>query len=400
MSTKKQMVYRERVLKAIAAFATAIACLAAHQQLLVSAHAVLQNETEEQKRNKRKFEHEQQPLMKYLFKFRGKPQVPLRLFDRFGALMEDPNRQYCKKLTHLFDFEIVDLAALCENDIKAARETQYRKLPKNRGMSGRGRPPKLKPINRLLTVLEWLSSGDGVFNQEIDHQWAKSSVEEDRKHVLRAINKNLEGQIKWPTPLERAVLKEGYTGILQGVVGVFDCTEWIIFKGKDPEFEQKTYSGKAQANTMKTLAAMDKHGLYTYTSALAEGKMNDRDQWTSCDLYMRAGEYFSPGEKLASDGGFRGDGPQLISYDVLNTEEKIEYNLAFKEVRVGIENAFGRVQMWFPIFGAQQRYWKYDIELLELAIEASMKLHNWIIRQRGLSYNAENNPNNFYRHAW
>ena len=83
-----------------------------------------------------------------------------------------------------------------------------------------------------------------------------------------------------------------------------------------------------------------------------------------------------------------------------DSEEKIEYNLAFKEVRVGIENAFGRVQMWFPIFGAQQRYWKYDIELLELAIEASMKLHNWIIRQRGLSYNAENNPNNFYRHAW
>ena len=92
------MVLRDKLLKAIAACATAIACLSAHQQLLVSAHAVSQNETEEQKRKKRKFEHEKQPLMKYLFKFREKPQVPLRLYDRFGGLMEDPGRQYCKKL--------------------------------------------------------------------------------------------------------------------------------------------------------------------------------------------------------------------------------------------------------------------------------------------------------------
>ena len=99
---------------------------------------------------------------------------------------------------------------------------------------------------------------------------------------------------------------------------------------------------------------------------------------------MNAGAYFSPGEKVASDGGFRGDGPTLISYDVLDTEEKQLFNLAFKEVRVGIENAFGRVQRWFPILGQATKYWPYDEELLNLSVGAATKLHNWMMRHRGI----------------
>ena len=67
---------------------------------------------------------------------------------------------------------------------------------------------------------------------------------------------------------------------------------------------------------------------------------------------------------------------------------------------MGVENAFGRVQRWFPILGVQRSYWNNDIELLELATEAAMKLHNFMLRSRGISYNAEEDPHNYYRHLY
>jgi hypothetical protein len=39
--------------------------------------------------------------------------------------------------------------------------------------------------------------------------------------------------------------------------------------------------------------------------------------------------------------------------------------LAFKEVTLGIESAFGRVQMWFHILGNEKSFWTFDEETLE-----------------------------------
>ena len=90
----------------------------------------------------------------------------------------------------------------------------------------------------------------------------------------------------------------------------------------------------------------------------------------------------------------------LYSYDNLDSHEKVLFNLAFKEVRVGVENAFGRVQKWFPILGLQKSYWNYDLELLELAVGAAMKLHNWMLRKRGIRYNAQEDPQNHMRELY
>lgn len=66
-------------------------------------------------------------------------------------------------------------------------------------------------------------------------------------------------------------------------------------------------------------------------------------------LYLKRGDYFGPEEWVASDGGFRGDGPVGYSYDGrdLNTEERKLYNCAFKEMRIQVENAFQRLKAWF-----------------------------------------------------
>ena len=72
----------------------------------------------------------------------------------------------------------------------------------------------------------------------------------------------------------------------------------------------------------------------------------------------------------------------------------------FKEVTLGIESAFGRVQMWFPILGNEKSFWTFDEETLELAVGAATKLHNFMLRSRGLAYNAETNPRNHYRRMY
>ena len=116
---------------------------------------------------------------------------------------------------------------------------------------------------------------------------------------------------------------------------------------------------------------------------------------------MRRGEYFSDGERVACDRGFKGYGPQVCSFnDCHGDADKEYYNVAFREVRRLIENAFGRVQMWFPILGNQKAYWNYDLETLDLAIGAATKLHNWMLRKRRISYNPEDNVNNHERDVY
>ncbi|KAJ1393189.1 hypothetical protein B484DRAFT_408270 [Ochromonadaceae sp. CCMP2298] len=72
--------------------------------------------------------------------------------------------------------------------------------------------------------------------------------------------------------------------------------------------------------------------------------------WSESALYLEAGKYFSPGESVACDGGFRGDGPQTYSFDKPgNCPDLRTYNAAFNEYRKYKENSYARVKAWFPI---------------------------------------------------
>lgn len=61
---------------------------------------------------------------------------------------------------------------------------------------GKGRPPKFDHINRLLFVLEWLSSGDTGNVAEFETGYAKTSCVEDNKHILKAINRRLKDEVR------------------------------------------------------------------------------------------------------------------------------------------------------------------------------------------------------------
>ena len=79
---------------------------------------------------------------------------------------------------------------------------------------------------------------------------------------------------------------------------------------------------KVKINTNNKLSIDYKDAIFIYCPQLSNGRRNDREQWTGSELYMSYCDYFSPGERVASDGGFRGDGLQLISYKVLDTAVK------------------------------------------------------------------------------
>lgn len=89
---------------------------------------------------------------------------------------------------------------------------------------------------------------------------------------------------------------------------------------------------------------------------------------------MNAGAYFSLGEWMASDGGFKGDGPIRYSFKNPGADEtKKLYNLVFKEVRAGIETAFSRVCAWFPIMGNNKRKWQHGDDILQYAVHAYLQ---------------------------
>ena len=64
------------------------------------------------KRNEREIEDSERPLMKNLFLFRERPQLPLPYVDRVNALAADPGRSYSKKLTHMYEWEFDELCEI------------------------------------------------------------------------------------------------------------------------------------------------------------------------------------------------------------------------------------------------------------------------------------------------
>jgi hypothetical protein len=73
-----------------------------------------------------------------------------------------------------------------------------------------------------------------------------------------------------------------------------------------------------------------------------------------------------------SGGAFEGDGRFICSYkNPGNDPDKIYHNLAFCEVRQGVENSYGRFGMWFPLLGNNKKKLPYSEKVLFLVIHAA-----------------------------
>jgi len=324
-----------------------------------------------------------QDHMKDLMATRLSPTQPLEFKEPLNSIFRDPGRNYIEVVAGLKGWEFFEISNHLEPFISKPRTVD----------SVKKRRCKHDINHRLFFTLEWLHCGIEMRKQEFQSGWSKTSLNEDIPHVLKAISSGLNGYISWPNTQVREVWANQHQGIFSGCIGILDIMETEIQKPKNLTFERETWSGKMKCNTIKTLSVISKSGEVIFLLTGIPGGRSDRDIWTSCDLYLHAGLYFSEGQWLAADGGFMGDGNLVMSYNnIFGDENRSAFNYTFTEMRKQVENQFGRITLWFPILGNAKKKWDLDVSLFNLTIYATFNLHNWLIINRGLNYDPTTNP--------
>lgn len=327
---------------------------------------------------------------------REPPQHPLVTRVRIEDLFSDENRNYIHVFTSLFGWEFFSLADYLRPWIETSRRDPNMPM---------GNRMKKDYRSRLYYTLYWLVTRSEYRMMEFYFGWAKSQFEKDIPHVLRAIIRGLQAFVQWPSAQERSAMGSTYSGIFAKCVGIIDANEVPIFKSADRVREAHTFSGKAGGNTKKHLAVIDRRGRFRFVHVDTDGGTNDRDQFTSTLLYTKKWEFFEDDEFIAADGIYRGDGNCLTSFTAAQLRDdpdasKGAFNLAFTEYRKGIENAFGRVQNWFPSLGNNTAKWSHNTNLLALAFHAACRLHNWMLHVRNLDYDPTTDPSYLYTAQW
>jgi hypothetical protein len=384
---------RDLLVRIIVIAAAAVAAAVSQQRALLQRGTLFSLRAAAQRRkirHQRKRRHGN-PLGVYMYNLippAGPPEHRLETVDVFAKLSRDPARRYSKVLTALYIWELKALADLLETRILRPRNPN----------ATRQRRCKLDHQHRLFWCLRWLCSGECFRQEEFAAGWGKSSLHEDLPHVLGAIIEGLDFCIKWPNAAQRHRLANQHKGIFQGCVGVMDVTEIKCKRPKDSKEERDVYSAKKSGHTWKTLSACDFRGYCTYVQTGVGGGHADREQWTACPLYLREAHYFSAGQRLAADGGFRGDGPLQASLDDPGADPWAQlYNVAFQELRKFKENFYGRLKSWFPILGRRRRTFDSSKKIFMLTIHACFRLTNWLMRNRKLNYDASSNPHLLFR---
>lgn len=326
------------------------------------------------------------------------PTIPLQIRHcLFRIFEEDDSREYCKVLTSLSLEEFEALASLLKDSIESSQTEWTENNLQEVHQTKRKRSCKLNYKQRLFLTLYWLHSGMPYRELEYFSGWSKSSIERDIKHVLDCILYVLDKAVSWPSRHTRNVLSNATKGIFKGCIGIVDCTEHEIAKPKNNELQRQTYSGKSKANVLKTITVIDRSGKIIWIETGYYGKMNDLQVFKSTNLYLKSGEYLDGDQFLIGDGVFKGCSKLLISYDNIKDDHlKTEFNLAFTSFRLSVEDAIGRIKMWFPILGRRKAYWDLDHLLLIDAIHVSARLHNWLMDYRNRDYDPTLATSNLY----
>jgi hypothetical protein len=250
-----------------------------------------------------------------------------------------------------------------------------------------GKAPHHDYSHRLYFALKWLNDGNFHCTREIETGWSKLSVHRDLEHVLVAIVEGLDDQLSWPNEERRRELADQYPGIFKGCIGIGDVKEIAIDKPKDLVKERRSFNGKKKINSFHLFTVMDHSGRFIFARVSLGG--NDRECYMGSPLYLQEGKYFSDGQFVAADGGFEGEGRFCCSYkNPGNDVHKRVFNLAWREVRMGVENSYCRLCQWFPLLGNNKKRLNYSENIIFLAVQASVRLHNYIMNTEKLSYAA------------
>jgi hypothetical protein len=156
----------------------------AAQQIVAAASLILDNiPSLHEARVDKKRRREAAPYKRNVSINFGPPETMLQPVHILEGLLQDDNREYIKKITHLHSWQFFLLSDCLKDLIERPHD--------NNESLKVGPTTKFDHHHRLFFVLKWLNDGNYHRTRE-EFGWSKSSLQCDLEHVLRAIVEGLD----------------------------------------------------------------------------------------------------------------------------------------------------------------------------------------------------------------
>jgi hypothetical protein len=212
-----------------------------------------------------------------------------------------------------------------------------------------------------------------------------SSIFEYAETMTKIVNTVLKDCLSWPTANQRLLLHDTFS-IYPAAIGILDGTHCRIRVPTDWEEENSYFSGYKHSHTQNYLMVVDPNGFVINLEGPFPGSQNDIACCQQSDIVLNPQSYFSPGERLLADGGFRGFPQFLIPYRVdqlrgnpTQRESMEVYNSLLQLIRSKVEHSIHRVKCRAQVLA--NRY-NRDRKRQFDTITSSVLLHNWTRKHR------------------
>jgi len=254
--------------------------------------------------------------------------------------------------------------------------------------TGRGRPPKLSPEQRLLSFLLFLKHDNLCVFDGHHWNWSKSSVNDDSIFVSSCVNAAIANEIRWPTEHERRAAGTRLADF-PGCIGHIDGTLVKIRRPHRDPLHSRWFNGRKKIYCVNNTVAVDHDGLFIFIDCGYPGSFHDitilrhsqlHANWR--DHFVHEDNYF---QYLLGDPGYTGEDMYIMR------------RVARREIEAGSEaviDAFNsmhagrRVRVEWGI-GGLKRKWKRLMKQFDstkpkfaLIFRSACLLTNFIHRRR------------------
>lgn len=176
--------------------------------------------------------------------------------------------------------------------------------------SGRGRPSKLSPEQRLLSFLLFLKHDNTSVFDGHHWNWSKSSLNDDCLFVSSCLNAAIADEIRWPTESERR-LSGTRLASFPGCIGYIDGTLVEIRRPHRDALHSKWFNGRKKMYCVNNTVIVDHDGLFIYVDSGFPGSYHDVTILRHSELHANWRNYFVHEDDyfqyLLGDPGYTGE---------------------------------------------------------------------------------------------
>ena len=301
-----------------------------------------------------------------------RPQQRNRLVDVFTEKARNP--VMFKKLCGFTLDEFRCLLEKLEHAIRSPRNV-YGGYDNTANAFRRRRASTLSTENRMLIFLFWLRSRKTLVHLASDFGVSMATIDLEVKHVREAVLTQLHDEIRWPDAETRAELAKLVPGF-PGAIGYIDATSKRI--QRPTRNHRESYRGDKGYNE-QVIFVVTPWGEIINICYGIDGCTNDRGAFIDSDMGRNPHRYFTDGQYLLGDGGYRGPGDIVCPFSIREVRRSSVYgnfNEGLRRHRVTVERVFGHVfhNQW-------QRFsdrWTGCKDELSPTAHAAALLSNWL----------------------